>query len=102
MEAMTPDELRALIGYLRERISIDLTSNEILFAVPSQAEMLDAGLNPGGVNWVLHVPWWEEMVADIHETPEFCDPADTPEQVLKYARDVVTDYIRKRYPGPAK
>jgi hypothetical protein len=99
---MTPDELRALMDYLRERISLDATTNELAFAAPSEAEMLDAGLNPEGVMWILHVPWWEEMVSDIYETPEFCESDDSPEQVLEYARDVVTDCIRKRYPGPGK
>jgi hypothetical protein len=36
------------------------------------------------------------MVTDIVETPEMCDPEDPPEQVLAYARDVVSEYIRKR------
>jgi hypothetical protein len=27
-----------------------------------------------------------------------CDPEDPPHQVLEYARDVVSEYIRKRFP----
>ncbi len=38
------------------------------------------------------------MVTDVVETPSRCDPADPPEQVLAYARDVVEEYIRKRFP----
>ncbi len=60
--------------------------------------MIDAGLNAEGVKRILRVPWWEEMVADIVETPDYCDPGDSPQQVLEYARDVVSDYIRKRFP----
>ena len=36
------------------------------------------------------------MVTDIIETPEMCDPDDSPEQILEYAKDVVAEYIRKR------
>ena len=49
----------------------------------------------GGVS-ALEAPWWDEMVADIVETPAMCEPDDPPEQVLEYARDVVSEYIRKR------
>ena len=70
----------------------------IMFQAPTEGMMIDAGLNAKGVRRLLRVPWWEEMVADIVETPDFCEPDDSPEQVLEYARDVVSDYIRKRFP----
>jgi hypothetical protein len=60
--------------------------------------MIAAGLNPDGVKLLLGLSWWEDMVTDIIETPDFCEPDDTPEQILGYARDVVSDYIRKRFP----
>ncbi|MCI5137127.1 MAG: DUF2065 domain-containing protein, partial [Candidatus Electrothrix sp. AR1] len=44
----------------------------------------------------LAASWWEEMVTDIIETPDFCEPDESPQQVLEYAKDVVSDYIRKR------
>ena len=59
--------------------------------------MIGAGLNAEGVKRILRVPWWEEMVEDIVETPDMCDPDDSPEQILEYARDVVSEYIRKRF-----
>ena len=31
------------------------------------------------------------------ETPDFCEPEDSREQVERYARDVVVEYIRKRF-----
>ena len=65
---------------------------------PTEEEMIDAGLNVDGVKRILRVPWWEEMVEDIVETPDMCEPDDSPEQVLGYARDVVSEYIRKRFP----
>jgi hypothetical protein len=99
---MTPDELLAIMNYLRERISLESDVAEkpimITFATPTEEEMLAAGLNAEGVKRILRVPWWQEMVADIEETPDMCDPDESPKQVLAYARDVISEYIRKRFP----
>lgn len=99
---MTPDELRAMMAYLRERVHLgsgeDKSPVVITFLAPTQEEMMGSGLNAKGVKRILNVPWWEEMVTDIIETPDFCEPDDSPQQVLEYARDVVSDYIRKRFP----
>lgn len=97
---MTPDELRSIIEYLRERVGIDPEQAEdgvmITFNAPSINDMIDDGLNIGGSRVVLEAEWWDEMVADIIETPDFCEPDDPPAQVLEYAKDVVSDYLRKR------
>ena len=97
---MIPDELRAIIAYLRERVHLGSKEGkseiDIAFHAPTEDEMIGAGLNAEGVKRVLCVPWWEEMVSDIIETPDYCDPGDPPQQILDYARDVVSDYIRKR------
>jgi hypothetical protein len=99
---MTQEELRAIMAYLRERVHLGPKEAEspvlITFHGPTEAEMVDAGLNAEGVKQILRVPWWEEMVTDIIETPDFCEPGDSPQQVLEYAKDVVSDYIRKRFP----
>jgi len=99
---MTPEELRAIMAYLSERIHLGPQEAKspviITFHAPTEKEMIDAGLNAEGVKRILRVPWCEEMVADIVETPESCDPSDSPQQVLGYAKDVVSEYIRKRFP----
>ena len=99
---MNPEELRAIMDYLRERVNLGPQEDEdqiaITFDTPAEKEMIDAGLNAEGAKRILSVPWWEEMVEDIVETPDMCDPEDSPEQVLEYARDVVSEYIRKRFP----
>ena len=99
---MTPEELRAIMAYLRERVHLDSQEAKspvvITFHAPTEEEMIGVGLNAEGVKRILRVPWWEEMVADIVETPDYCDLDDSPQQVLEYARDVVSDYIRKRFP----
>jgi len=99
---MTPEELRAIMAYLMERVLLDRDESKnpivITFLSPSKEEMIRAGLNPEGVKAILHAPWWEEMITDIIETPEYCEPNESSQQVLEYARDVVSDYIRKRFP----
>ena len=99
---MTPDELRAIMTYLTDRVRLGPQADDgtatIAFEAPTEEEMVEAGLNAEGVKRLLGVPWWDEMVEDIVETPDMCDPDDSPEQVLQYARDVVPEYIRKRFP----
>ena len=97
---MTPEELRAIMDFLRQRVHLkDGEADGIVavgFDAPTADEMARAGLSSEGCLQVLDAPWWDEMVADIVETPEMCDSGDPPEQVLTYARDVVSEYIRKR------
>ena len=101
---MTPEELRAIMAYLRERVHLGGGPKAakspviITFDATTEDEMIAAELYAEGVKRILRVPWWEEMVTDIIETPDYCDPGDSPQQVLEYARDVVSDYIRKRFP----
>ena len=97
---MTPDELRAIMEFLREQVHLKEPGGEgescVRFDAPTVEAMAGAGLNAQGSERILAAPWWDEMVEDIVETPEMCDPDDSPEQVLQYARDVVSEYIRKR------
>ena len=97
---MTPDELRAIMAFLSQRVHLKDRGADgdvaVAFDAPTTDEMAGAGLNPEGCRHILTAPWWDEMVADIVETPEMCDPSDPPEQVLQYARDVVSEYVRKR------
>lgn len=97
--AMTPDELRAMMAFLESRVVLaDPAAREVAFGLPGEAEMVAAGLPPEGVRRLLAQPWLSEMVEEVVETPEFCDPEDSPEQVLRYARDVVVEFFRKRFP----
>lgn len=97
---MSPEDLRAIISFIRERVSLgEKKSNnqiEVTFNAPDLAVMTNAGLNAEGSKEILDAGWWDEMVSDIIETPDFCESDDSPEQVLEYAKDVVTDYLRKR------
>jgi hypothetical protein len=97
---MKPDDLREIMEFLRQQVHLAVGESTdaitIRFDEPSAAAMAAAGLHPEGSRSILSAPWWDEMVTDVVETPEMCDPADTPEDVLAYARDVVSEYIRKR------
>ena len=97
---MEPDELRAIMDFLREKVHLEdaKAGGEVVigFDTPTPDEMVRAGLNPEGSRRILNAPWWDEMAVDIVETPEMCEPDDPPDEVLQYARDVVSEYIRKR------
>jgi len=69
---------------------------QVIEAFPTVENVANLQLNADGSLRILSAPWWDEMVTDIVETPEMCDPEDPPEQVLAYAKDVVSEYIRKR------
>ena len=95
---VTADDLRRLIAYLEERVEpASGSSSAMKFELPGRESMLAAGLHPEAVQRLLDAPWLQEMVSEVLETPEFCAPDDPPDQVLRYARDVVGEYIRKRF-----
>jgi hypothetical protein len=95
----TPDELRAIVSYLQNRVRLASDGKPaIVFDRPSETEMIAAGLDPPTTRRLLNSPWWPEMVDDILETPDFAEPEAAPTTVLSYARDVVWEYIGKRFP----
>ncbi len=97
---MSPDELRAIMNFLRQKVYLKDggAGGEVAvgFDAPTVDEMARAGLDPEGCGQILDAPWCDEMVADVVETPQMCEPGDPPERVIQYARDVVSEYIRKR------
>jgi hypothetical protein len=97
--AVTPEDLRKVIANLEGRVRLaDEVSRSIVFEMPSEGELLEAGLDPECVRRLLAAQWLSDMVSEILETPEFCDPGESSEQLLRYARDVVGEYVRKRFP----
>jgi hypothetical protein len=95
---MTPEQLRDIMHYLEQRVRWSDDRSSITFDEPDETTMTEAGLDPSGVRRLLAQAWWPEMVEEIVETPDFCAPDDPPDRVLGYARDVVSEYIRKRFP----
>jgi hypothetical protein len=93
---MTPEDLRRLTSYLQQRVELGEGST-IAFELPDESTMIGDGMHPDGVRQLLAAPWLPEMITDVLETPEFCEPDESPEQVLSFARDVVQEYIWKRF-----
>ena len=83
------------MAYLRENVHLGPQKAKspvvITFHAPTEQEMIDAGLNAEGVKRIRRVPWWEEMVADIAETPDWCDPGDPPQDMIFYRRYLAPD-----------
>jgi hypothetical protein len=95
----TPDQLRAIVRYLQGRVRpAGEGRREVVFETPDADEMTAAGLDGPTVRRLLDSPWWPEMVEEIIETPDFVEPNETDEEVLEYARDVVREYVSKRFP----
>ncbi len=94
---MTPDDLRDIMAYLRDKVQLETADPiQLKFNAPTKDEMIQAGLNAEGIQQIISAAWWEEMITDIIETPDFCEPDESPEQILEYAKDVVSDFLRKR------
>ncbi|NQT41310.1 MAG: hypothetical protein HQ581_27730 [Planctomycetes bacterium] len=97
---MNRDQLRAIMEFLQGKVHLTDPPAEgevaVGFDAPTVEEMTSAGLDAEGCLQILAADWWDEMVEDVVETPEMCEPDDSPEQVLEYARDVVAEYVRKR------
>ena len=92
------DQLRAIVEYLENRVNLVTDGGRsIAFEPPTTEEAVDAGLDDPTFNRLITAPWWQEMVDDIIETPDFAEPGATPTVVLGYARDVIREYIGKRF-----
>jgi len=95
----TPNQLRDIVLYLQNRVTLVAEGEKtIAFNPPTVEEMTHAGLEEATVARLTSVAWWQEMVDDIIETPDFAEPDATPAVVLDYAKDVIQEYIGKRFP----
>lgn len=97
---MGQGELRALMEFLVGRVTLAgggaHGERTIAFAAPGEEEMVAAGLDPALCAAVYGAPWWDDMAAEVVETPQFCAADEPAQTVLEYARDVVREYLRKR------
>lgn len=98
MSMTTPDQLRAIVVYLQNRVKLTAEDDRtIAFDPPTAEEMVAAGLEGSASTRLVSAPWWREMIEDIIETPGFAEPDATPAIVLGYARDVIQEYIGKKF-----
>jgi hypothetical protein len=93
----SPDQLRDLVRYLQDRVGTH-GERAVVFEPPEVPEMVAAGLDEATARRLVAAPWWPEMINDVLETPEFMDPNASLEIILGYARDVIQEYIWKRFP----
>jgi hypothetical protein len=94
---MTPEDQLRLIRFLEGRVQpAGSEGRQMDFELPGREELLKAGIPEEGVTRLLAAPWLEEMAQEVRDTPEFCGQEVEPSRVLRYARDVVGEYLRKR------
>lgn len=92
---MTRDEIVRLVSWLKERVTL-VEDGRVAFHEPTEEAMAEAGFGPEFAALTLRAPWWPEMITDIVETPECVGGDCEPDLLLRYARDVVQEYIAKR------
>jgi hypothetical protein len=96
---MKREELVRVIAELESRVRQHPDdARKIVFDEPDVDTLVASGAPEPDVRRLLSASWWPEMVEDVLDTPSFCGTDEPPEQVLRYARDVVVEYIRKRFP----
>jgi hypothetical protein len=95
---MDADEIKRMYEWIQGRVALaDGTDGiAVSFDEPNADDFAEAGFATEAAELTLSSDWWEEMVTDIVETPDFAEPGEGPEQVLEYARDVVKEYVAKR------
>jgi hypothetical protein len=93
---MTKDEIRKLMVWIESRVELAADGVGIAFDEPGSADFRARGFDDEVIAATLGSSWWAEMATDIVETPEYAEPGESPDQILGYARDVVSEYIRKR------
>ena len=95
---MDKKEIRRLMDELSGRVTLASSEGrELRFDPPDEAALVALGFDERAVGRMLSAEWWPEMIAEIVETPEFCGADEPPAEVLRYGRDVVVEYIRKRF-----
>jgi len=96
---MLRENIRDAVDLLMDRVILtrsDDGSCQVSFADLDRDAMITLGIAETIADRLASAAWWSEMLDDVAETPDFCEPDDTPEQVLQYARDVVKEYVAKR------
>lgn len=97
MSGMEKDDIKTLISWLQDRVSLEGRGEAVIsFAEPSADDFKARGFDDDAIAITLGSDWWPEMVTDIIETPEYAEPEESAKQILTYAKDVVSEYVRKR------
>ena len=95
-----PDDIRRVRQLLIDRVSVESGDGKtcvVRFPVPQHDDLVGAGVPAAVADRIIGAEWFDEMVEAVIETPEFCDPGDPPEVVLRFAREAIQEYISKRF-----
>jgi hypothetical protein len=98
-DAVEKADIKRMYEWIQGQVRLVPGSDDpvVAFDAPTAEDFHLQGFDGDMVALTLGAKWWPEMILDIIDTPEFAEPDETPEQVLKYARDVVVEYFRKRF-----
>jgi hypothetical protein len=96
---MDRQALRHAIDLLMDRVRMETTGDQcrVWFDDLDRDAMVALGIEPGFADHFAAAPWWAEMIDDVAETPDFCEDDTTPEELHAMARDVVQEYVAKRF-----
>ncbi|MHC4608250.1 MAG: hypothetical protein ACYTAF_15175 [Planctomycetota bacterium] len=92
---MEREEIKKAMDLLVARVRLE-EDGRISFDRPDRDGMVGLGMTAELADRIAGAPWFDEMVTDVVETPEFCEPGAGRDEVLGFAQDVVREYIRKR------
>lgn len=95
---MEKADIQRMYEWVQSRVRLVPGSDEpvIAFDAPTAEAFKERGFTDDDIALTLGSGWWQQMIVDIIETPEFAEPDESPDQVVQYARDVVVEYFRKR------
>ena len=97
---MDREAIRHAMELLSQRVVLNDRGDggfELWFDDLDRVQMIDLGIHEEVADRLAGARWWKTMIEDVAETPEFCEPDAKPEEALGYARDVVREYLRKRF-----
>jgi len=95
---MDREKIVKLIDWLKDNVSLGdgEGSVEIIFDELDAENFVSAGFDGEIIELTLYSSWWDEMMSDLIETPDFAEPGDSPETILGYACDLIQEYVSKR------
>ena len=96
---MDPQDIRNAIQLLKNRVTLTESAAgdcQVTLEDLDRDGMVALGIAPDLAQHLASADWWPEMIEDVGETPDFCEPDTSPDEILKYARDVIFEYVAKR------
>jgi len=94
-----PQDIRTAIQLLKDQVTLTAEAEgdrQVAFEDLDRDGMVALGITPEVAAHFAAAPWWPEMADDVRETPDFCEPDATDDEVLQYAQDVIFEYVAKR------